>query len=84
MPVDLWNCISKVNINTPQLRTRKGKLQQDRGAGGSGVEYWTSDPEVQGSNPWGTGRWGLAASPLPWLWRWAIPPTSGPYMYIEQ
>ena len=40
-----------------------------------------SNPEVQGSNPWGTGRWGLAASPSPWLWRWAIPPASGPYTY---
>ena len=28
--------------------------------------YWTSDPEVQGSNPWGTGRWGSAALPSPW------------------
>ena len=38
------------------------------------VEYWSPDPEVQGSNPWRvqgsnpwcTGRWGLAASPSPW------------------
>ena len=38
------------------------------------VEYWSPDPEVQGSNPWrvqssdpwGIGRWGLAASPSPW------------------
>ena len=50
-------------------------------AGGSGVECWTSDPEVQGSNSWGTGRWGLAASPSPWLWRWSIPHTSGPHTY---
>ena len=38
------------------------------GAGSSGVGYWALDPKVQGSNPWGTGRWGLAAPPSPWLW----------------
>ena len=51
------------------------------GAGSSGVGCWTLDPKVQGSNPWGTGRWGLAASPSPWLWRWAAPPASGPHTY---
>ena len=50
-----------------------------RGAGSSGVGYCTLDPKVQGSNPWGTGRWGLAVSP--WLWRWAVPPASGPHTY---
>ena len=51
------------------------------GAGSSGVGCWTLDLKVQGSNPWGTGRWGLAASPSPWLWRWAVPPASGPHAY---
>ena len=61
------------------LRTRRH--DRSGGAGSSGVGYWTLDPKVQGSNPWGTGRWGLAASPSPWLWRWAVPPASGPQTY---
>ena len=80
-----------VTSDNPQCRSLKSRQSQRRrrssrngwvgGAGSSGVGYWTLDPKVQGTNPWGTGRWGLAASPSPWLWRWAVPPASGPHTY---
>ena len=72
-------------VGTPwtarQLSSVQLKSPWTWGAGGSGVGYWTLDPKVQGSNPWGTGRWGLAAPPSLWLWRRAVPPASGPHTY---
>ena len=47
-----------------------------RGRIGTGLRIQRSRVRIPGAPP---GRWGLAASPSPWLWRWAITPTSGPH-----